>query len=299
MKDDLRNIEYFFEIDLEIKKIIHQLAFNKNISSNDYLVKYSDDLCSNLEIIQYYFISLAYRFNFGTFVINSINELFCNYKENLISCGCYYDKLNDFYKKYISNMNVELVDKINDTCIAYTDRYGLNLISDIKTINELLHLFHSYIVNNEWYYKSIDEISKKQNFERYDIVLRGNDNPVALEIFNKFPYELSCGPTDIVSLSDKILIMARDRGHALTIEITIQNDKCFVTYFIPKICNAIMVNKLKGVKKVDENANFTVGMFETDINNISNEIIDFIRKVPMDEHMMIEGGLLYNSYMRW
>ena len=48
--------------------------------------------------------------------------------------------------------------------------------------------------------------------------------------------------------------MIRDRGHALTIEITINNDKARIDYFIPKIININMINALSGANKVRENS---------------------------------------------
>ena len=41
--------------------------------------------------------------------------------------------------------------------------------------------------------------------------------------------------------------MARDLGHALTIEIEIENTKAHVSYFILKVCNIDMINNLKRI----------------------------------------------------
>lgn len=90
-------------------------------------------------------------------------------------------------------------------------------------------------------------------------------------------------------------MMVRDRGHALSIEIEKENDKYYVKYFIPKICNIDMVNSLKGVNKVTRDSKYTVGVFETDLERLPFEIINFISKVPMDNHMFIEGGKFYEG----
>lgn len=89
--------------------------------------------------------------------------------------------------------------------------------------------------------------------------------------------------------------MVRDRGHALSIEVDIENDKCMVRYHIPKICNTKMVNELKGVKEVDNQSSYTIGMFETKKELIGLEIYDLISNVPMDIDMHKEGGLLYDG----
>ena len=89
--------------------------------------------------------------------------------------------------------------------------------------------------------------------------------------------------------------MIRDLGHALTIEIDIEDNKCMIRYFIPKICNIDMINSLKGVKKVKKGDNYTVGMFECTLEKLPFELVDFISKVPTDMDMYKEGGIFYES----
>ena len=77
-------------------------------------------------------------------------------------------------------------------------------------------------------------------------------------------------------------MMVRDRGHALSIEIEKENDKYYVKYFIPNINNVDMVNELKGVRKVNDQSKFTTGIFETNLENLTSNLTDFIGHVPTD-----------------
>lgn len=84
-------------------------------------------------------------------------------------------------------------------------------------------------------------------------------------------------------------MMVRDVGHALTIEVTINNNIARMEYFIPKLCNINMINALPGVNKVNENSIGATGVIETDISNLSGTLFYFISKVPTDLDMVFES----------
>ncbi|MDD4608472.1 MAG: hypothetical protein PHD10_05035, partial [Bacilli bacterium] len=115
----------------------------------------------------------------------------------------------------------------------------------------------------------------------------------AYEIFKNFPIQDI--RADILSLSDRILIMARDLGHALMIEITFKEEKAIVNYFIPKVCNYLMVNELKGVNQVKSDSKFAKGSFEIEKELLKETLFDFIVNVPKDEDMFKEGGSCYRE----
>lgn len=91
-------------------------------------------------------------------------------------------------------------------------------------------------------------------------------------------------------------MMVRDSGHALTLEIDETTKNPFLSYFIPKICNAEKINQLKGVTKADlkdSKAIFgsTVGIFELGEKgkqNIGQEVIQFVEKVPTDNDLVMD-----------
>ena len=85
-------------------------------------------------------------------------------------------------------------------------------------------------------------------------------------------------------MKDKILMMVRDRGHALTIDIDIAKESdVLVRYFVPKLCNRSMIESLPGVNAISENG--ANGLFQTSKSDMSERLIDFIGKVPTDLDM--------------
>ena len=296
MEENLQNIEKFFKYNFEVKKILHSTVPRQEYRySKDTLIEYSDKLFQALNDFDYYINVILEKFNFPerarSYLKNFINVL----KQELIKCGYDFDKLIKFYNVFFANMSEQLVNSVGENCVGYSLFRSIDL-KEAKSINEILHIVHQTIINNQGILQSLPKIAEKKNYENYEIVLYGNENTAARSLYEAFPKELSCGWTDIVSLSnDRVIMMVRDRGHALSIEIEKENGMYYVRYFIPKICNIDMVNSLKGVNKVTRDSKYTVGVFETSLERLPFEIVDFISKVPTDEHMHIEGGMFYQE----
>ena len=292
--EKLQRIQEFFKYDLEVKKMLHDLVPNDlDAYNNDSVIKYSDKLYDDLKVIKYYITRITSSFCPGN--IKFVDEVFKNYENNLASAGFDFNKLKSFYKNNISDMSVEFVNKLNKECVGYTFFSG-DIMNETKTINEMLHFLHHYIMNNEKFYEAVPKIEEKNVCSGYEVTLRGMESEVARNIYNMIPDSLPLGVTDIISLpgQNKVLMMVRDVGHALTIEVSLEENGAMINYFIPKVCNYDMVNSLKGVKKVSEGDKFTVGCFESTIDRLPFEVVDFISRVPTDDHMFIEGGLCYN-----
>ena len=192
----------------------------------------------------------------------------------LIDCGLDLNLLNKFYTEFVSDMSIDFRDSVKKECVGYSPRFG-NILEKAKTINELLHYFHASLMN--------DYMGK--------ISYRGFEVPIFEEIYALFPKNLNVGDTDMVAVdNNKLIMMIRDLGHALTIEITINSDIARVEYFIPKICNANKVNKLPGVEKVSEDSSApdsTTGITEFPISDLPQQLFDFLVKVPTDEDIEI------------
>ena len=184
-------------------------------------------------------------------------------------------------------MTPDFINSVKQECIGYY--YGTtSSIETANSLNEVLHFLHSYIINNENILQSISLINQKQNEFDYPIQLRGNKSEIFEDLFEKFPTDIDVGWTDMVIINEKKLIMmVRDRGHALSIEITLNNDKARIEYFIPKLCNIDMINKLPGVNKVDNNSVGATGIIEVDKNELPQVLFNFISKVPMDSDMIL------------
>ena len=294
MEENLQNIEKFFKYNFEVKKILHStVPKEEHRYSKDTLIEYSDKLFQALNDVEYYINVILEKFKFPeqdkSYLRNFINAL----KQELIKCGYDFDKLKRFYNVFFANMSEQLVNNVGENCVGYSLFRGIDL-KEAKSINEVLHVVHQTIINNQDILQSLPKIEEKTNYENCEIALYGNENIAARTLYESFPKELSCGWTDIVSLSnDRIIMMVRDRGHALSIEIEKENGMYYVRYFIPKICNIDMVNNLKGVNKVTQDSKYTVGVFETSLEKLPFEIVDFISKVPTDMDMYIEDVKYY------
>ena len=182
-------------------------------------------------------------------------------------------------------MSKDFVENVKKTFVGYTS-FNLgdlnNSIKDAKTVNELLHSCHSYVMNNKELLSSITKISEKQNKFNYPIMLYGENTKQAEELFKKFPTDLDVGWTDIISLEDQIFMMVRDRGHALTIDIDTSKDDYFVKYFVPKLCNEDMIKALPGINKDNISNNGASGSFICNNKEFTDKLFSFIEKVPTD-----------------
>ncbi|MGN1327116.1 MAG: hypothetical protein ACI4VQ_03465, partial [Clostridia bacterium] len=214
------------------------------------------------------------------------------------------DELKKIYREFFSNMSNDFVKDVGNVCVGYSmnrhlyrDGHSVSLYdvaTNAKSINEMLHLLHSYVCNNEAVFRSMPIIEKK-NISRYgNCTLFGLSNDIARDIFDSFPTgsEYSeLGETYIIGLDDRVLMMVRDMGHALTIDIKEDKEKgtAFVTYFIPKICNPEKLNKLKGIHKVPITQDWkdmsASGMYEASIENFGMDMVNFIEQVPTDVDM--------------
>ena len=296
MEDGLNNMEKFLKYNLEIKKILYDVTpKDMDRYNKEAIMEYSDKLFKALNDIEYYMNSILTSFSFSENDKNYLKNFIKTLKQELIKCGYYFNKLSTFYEVCFANMTEELVNEVGENCVGYYLFGGVPL-SKAKSLNEILHIIHQTIINDEKNLNSLPKLREKKNKEGWLISLYGRDRIIANKIFNGFPLELSCGHTEIVSLNnDNVIMMVRDRGHALSIEIEKENDKYYVKYFIPKICNVDMVNNLKGVRKVTKNQKFTTGIFETNINDLSFNLVDFISKVPTDDDIPIKDGGLYSE----
>ena len=290
----LKQIEKFFRNDLLIKKAMYESAYNDSYGLDiDSLTKYSDYLSKVLEYIQ---ALLEEMVNHNEYEVEQLKNKFSKYKEELINCGLNREKLRQFYEKNISNMSEELVDKVSKNCVAYG--CGGMSLSPCESINEILHTIHQRLINNEYLYQKLPKIEEKQNNKKFSIVLYGDkESKLARELYDNFPLDIEVGWTDILSIDDRVIMLIRDKGHALLVEINqskVNENEQEVDYFIPKICNVQMVNELKGIIPVSQNGQYARGMFNVSNEVASNTILELIRKVPTDKDIPTYGDFRKN-----
>ena len=219
------------------------------------------------------------------------NELFDKIKDDIENCNYNLKKLESIYE----NDMLKMSENFEDSLEKYIKGDGLlNFVfvplKYCNTINDMLHYLHFYVINNKNIISSMNVLEEK-NINEYSSEgyrLYGKESKEARDIFNNLPEDED--RIDEVSFNNHILLMVRGRGHALSIDIQTEDENNYrVSYIIPKVCNVEMVNKLKGVKKLDPNINnqndSTHGEFICKKEYLVNEIIDFIKKTPTDDNL--------------
>lgn len=294
MDEKLVGLQHFFGVDLRLKEEMIKMSPPIDIQylNEQSLCDYSDNMDKALRYIFCELKCISFHI-FGPnalAILTRICELESLIKHEFYLCGLDPNKLREFYKKFISSMDIEFLNLVKEKCVGYA-LCEPNLVNKAVSINELLHFFHSFVMNNEAILQSVALINKKTNLYNYPINLRGNDIPLFSEIFNQFPADLDVGHTDMVAIDEnKLVMMVRDRGHALTIEITINGNMARVEYFIPKLCNISMVNKLPGIiNKVNEDSIGATGAFEVPVDSLKYSLFDFISKVPTDDDIELQN----------
>lgn len=287
MNENYENLDKFFKIDLKIKDLILKNRPNEKTYDTSGAIKYVDNLIKELDTIKDYFFWIIDKYNMSPYLKDVINNSLNEYNEKLLNSNYDYDRLIRIYQECILKMTSGLDKELQKNLFGYNiNRKEVESFEKCKTINDYLHAFHFYIVNNEKIFHSMPIIDRKINKDDEPIILFGKENDLSRDLFNKYPVELGTGEVDILSFDDHLLMMIRDVGHALSIDSTIENDNIRVSYFVPKSCNIEKVNKLKGVTKLDpltsDMFSQTNGEFVCKKENFTSEIIDFISSVPTD-----------------
>lgn len=279
----------FFNLDLAIKKQIFDLN-GKDYLSYDKLVKYADKLYDGTNSLKNKFLNICKIFNMSNDILVTVCEFMDKIRDHIVNTDYSEQDLKNIYNYYFASMSVDRLNEIRKNIYGDSTIYDdieewvlVEIINNCTSVNELLHVFHQYAINNLDALRSVSEIAYKEN-EKWSVTLRGEDSDLARQVYDSFDISIDVGTTDIVAISDdKILITVRDRGHALQIETEEKNDKEIgVYYFIPKVLEPEMFDNIKGITKVEEGDTFAVGSFVTDKENVGSEIFNIVKKVPSD-----------------
>lgn len=291
MPEKLNEIANFFKDNIKVKEIIGDYPTDYGLAG---AYEYTEKFSKKLSIAQNLLLKMAATIGSSEVIIAHINKMFDFYNRALTNTNYDPQKLAIFYQKCISDMNPQLVDETNRNIFGYyilADYFIVFLKA--QTINEMLHIFHSYLVNSEGFYKVLPIIEERTGYANNKVTLRGKETPIAKAIYDNLSDDLECGQTDIVSLSsEKIIMMIKDLGHALTIEIDVEGNAVHVSYFIPKVCNIDMVKSLKGIANIKEDETnqkfpYAKGSFQVPTEEVVKDIIDLIKGVPQDKHMSL------------
>lgn len=292
---NLEAMKEFFERDMKIKETLMSLAPTE---ADDYdelsRMEYVDKLEKGLDSLEYDTLASIKKFGFGEELNNTIREYFANKKKSM-AVGKYEAGIcQKIYNSEFASMSENFIEEVKEGFVGYVCIFSNpsklpGFVKKAKTVNELLHSIHSSIVNNDEILESMPQKGTKRNTIEEPITLYGEENEVAEKIFKEFPLEMDCGITDIVSLKNKVLMMIRDRGHALTIDMDTTNPKeVEVKYFVPKLCNEEMIRKLPGINESSITKSGASGFFVSDKDKITKDLFDFIEKVPTDGDMVFD-----------
>ena len=294
--NSIQELERFFELDLKVKKLIE--SSRPDMYDRD-PVEIEKNLLKTIEMSRSAINQMLFLGRLD--LEEEFNELFDRIKQNVESSNYNIDKLIEAYEKNILRMTDGFEELLEKHISAYQEQIGQLYVplKKCNTINDMLHYVHFCVVNDENTYKNMNLLDTK-NDGKYDCLgykLYGREDEVARDIFNTLPD----GETaiDELSFNNHILLMIRDRGHALSIDAEKEeNDNYRVSYFIPKVCNVDIVNNLKGVKKLDKELHdknsSTHGEFISNKEDIGREISDFIKSVPTDDYLE-ENSITNNS----
>lgn len=287
--ENLKNLATFFQKDLAIKKLLAHNAPNYAYQLDfDALICYKKQWEELFDILEKDFLNLGHILKLSSEDLKYIEGMFTRYKQILMKLPYEFKSLAEFYQNTLTDMSVSLYYETKTNIVGYLC-FRESLIRKCQTANELLHVMHSMIMNDETFYLNLPKIAEKTNEESGVITLYGARaiHPVAKEVYEKFPLDVPTAFADIVSVhTEKAMMMVRDLGHALTIEITNKGESCQIEYFVPKICDIEMINALRGVRKVDENSKFAVGSYETNLEEAAGSILELLRMVPDDTYIM-------------
>lgn len=291
MNENFKKIEYFFELDLVIKEMISN-SFPNILDKNDIdeLETYEKKLTSMLNKIELYLYRIVKLLNLNEDYDKQIEALFESYRNKLAKSQLNYNELNSSFLEIFVNMKPQLVSKVNEEFKGYSMFRNLYGVLKVATsITEILHIYHSFVINNEDILQSSNEIKEKGSIKLY-----GKDTKIANDIFDNLENTLSEAEITILSVTDEhIIIMLRDYGHATTLDININNTTAWINYFIPKVCNYLMIQELPGLNNAAEKTKWAKGTLRVEKDNIGNYLNNFIKLIPTDEDMFKKGGIAY------
>ncbi len=293
---EVQAFKNFFKTNLRIKRELIQaapsLADNYDEASR---MDYVESAYRTFKDFRPDFAAIERDFHFSPNISEQTDAFFARGVEHFVLDRYDFGITNEIYRKEFTDLRRDFVEKVKDECVGYKLFGSLDsLISSSKTINELLHAYHSYIMNNEQILQGVPDITHKDNNYGCTITLRGDKSGLSQQVFNAIPSDLDIGTTDIIAAGENIMMMVRDRGHALTISAEPDHskpDQIWVEYNVPKLCNVEMIKALPGLDGYSENG--ARGRFIVSKGDLGDKIAKFIAQVPTDSDMSSPGGVLY------
>lgn len=282
-RQTLEAFRHFFETDLKIKEEIADIAPDSaDLYDESSRMRYLDRAAREFADFQPDFQTMAREFQLGENVAKLTRDFFNRGEEAFAVSSFDPDTIARIYQNQFYGMRNEFMDKVQREAVGYTlFRDPSKLINQASSVNELLHTFHSTIMNNEKNLQKIPQLDHK-----YSVTLRGEENGLGTAIYDAIPEDLDIGITDIISVDDKALMMVRDRAHALMIEAEPLKERpgeIIIHYNLPKLIDREMVEALPGIDRISQTG--ASGRFVVPEAELGERLVDFIGHVPTDDDL--------------
>lgn len=306
-RQNLARFTCFLNDDLAVKKIMFQIAPSEIDEYNeDSLVEYSDKLHHGLKDATFYLsrmmdtadsIETKYEKDFlSTFepLRNKLSEI----ENDAINTKINNNQLRSFYQSHISNIHPDFVKNVTHDVFAYNIRRKENtqkIGESASSINEILHLVHSYVMRNEDVMESLPVINKDPKTNNGLYGDEDVNNTIAREIYDGLGKQAE--ESVVVALNNRTLLIVRDYGHSTMVDITKNPDGGYdVEYSIPKVCDLEKANSLPGVHRINSLSDSASGGFR--IENESDcvkTILGFISRIPTDYYIKTPYDRIINQ----
>lgn len=173
---EVQAFKNFFKTNLRIKRELIQaapsLADNYDEASR---MDYVESAYRTFKDFRPDFAAIERDFHFSPNISEQTDAFFARGVEHFVLDRYDFGITNEIYRKEFTDLRRDFVEKVKDECVGYKLFGSLDsLISSSKTINELLHAYHSYIMNNEQILQGVPDITHKDNNYGCTITLRGD-----------------------------------------------------------------------------------------------------------------------------
>ena len=215
--------------------------------------------------------------------------------------------LKQVYSSCLSSMDENFIRDVGTKIFgenSYEQQSLGQLLARTSTINEMLHILHFHVENSSRIMESLPVLDQKEVevqpglTPNRSVLIGQSGNELARSIYEQLPLDTRYAYT--VALQDRILMMVRDAGHAMTLQIIENPDgTAQVSYFIPKVTDADAVINLPSVQQnLDLENQIASGLFIASKEDTAQDICSFIQSVPGDRafntniytNLIISGG---------
>lgn len=302
---ELEKVQIFFALDTKIKE--EMLNFLPRVKNDFYkedfdkIYDYLKEIKDNIDKLYESFKMIVSVSNFQDYNIDKVfNNIYREYQKVLnFSNTQSFDEvvlsINKLYKDNIASLNKEFVDNVNKNICSYSlysDMKIYDLISEVKTLNELLHLMHHYLINDINVYQKLGVLEEQSLSNGDTINMVGINNEKSKYLFDILKNNSKIGDTYILSVDNNtIYINIRNIGHATIMELNYYEDKVLINYFFPKTKMSgdfenyyeKLYKDFPGLDKIKEG--YAKGSIEVPINKLNETLNNLIDKIPNDSEL--------------